>query len=854
MTIPSGTVEPPKDEWLDDDFDFPDDEAIRASDAEDGTEDEDWDVEMDLGKTGGAKACFTTQGDTAPEAQPASEPPCVFTIRPPIATPGDDDEEEDEGVSTIKAAALPKVFSKHSPPVDEDFEDAFSLPSDLVQLSLRPISHRSSKASIEWGDKDQTVSSQSSDTFSSLGFAENGSSNCTSAPDTDTDEDEKVAEDELDGLVVPTGLFESESGGKELAKLLESKKRITFSDEDIKIASLDPEDDFEAGLIIDHDVELSSSRLLLTTENVKRLGQANTRCKSAPPVPPPSFHAFSRVRDDRSRFARTPPVASVQQLRKLTDSPAFSRPSPFIRSQTSVPSTPLMSGGPFAPPRPLILRSQISHTNLKASSPTSSRQLGRKASLPSLSEASNHAQPSGSGFSSTVASQTGYNAPTASSRAKMQPSSSAGRTRSSEFLAPQPVKLTTLSSAPSALRLIMPTASSRLKSRSSVSSVLNTPTSAVLPSATSRPSSRPPLGSSTRSHQAPAQVQGPSLSAPKMLKRPKRAQTFGDGTELDAFEDLPLDREREGHYSVQPKRYGNCVPGISYAKVVSSGGSDNGPTRRVVKRQLESTAEGPKCSTSTTKTLKRTGRLEIPRKLESEQPAIHSKQTDSPSGVRKRRVMTPPSQTRKKPTLIRNLGGVGLPKVIGDMKWNPSTMRWEGNDQALRDFDNASSIRPALITHLTGSSRGSPNRPSAAGARVVGNMVFDPARMCWISTLPADEDEPDVFADLADDEDDDWDAKCATIRPSQGVSGGALFSSPNTDPPSPSRRFSLSGSESDRCSRASMVCDVDEAFIESCRRAEERHRTEMKSWLSSSRPEFDRSYLYEIRALATRQH
>jgi hypothetical protein len=49
--------------------------------------------------------------------------------------------------------------------------------------------------------------------------------------------------------------------------------------------------------------------------------------------------------------------------------------------------------------------------------------------------------------------------------------------------------------------------------------------------------------------------------------------------------------------------------------------------------------------------------------------------------------------------------------------------------------------RPALITHLTGSSIGSPIGSFASGARRVGNMIFDPGRMCWISTLSPEDEE-----------------------------------------------------------------------------------------------------------------
>ena len=205
------------------------------------------------------------------------------------------------------------------------------------------------------------------------------------------------------------------------------------------------------------------------------------------------------------------------------------------------------------------------------------------------------------------------------------------------------------------------------------------------------------------------------------------------------------------------------------------------------------------------------------------------------------------------------------------MKWNPIALRWEGNDQALRDFDAVStSVRPALITHLTGSSIGSPVGPFANGARVVGNMVFDPARMCWISTLPPDEDEPDVFADLADDEHDDgWETKGGTIRANQPTSiaesattsdASDAGSSSRIEPPSPARslrRRSSCESSSDRGSRASLVYDVDENFLQTCRDAETRHKSELKGWKLRNTDTFDqpdRSYLWEIRALATRRY
>lgn len=365
------------------------------------------------------------------------------------------------------------------------------------------------------------------------------------------------------------------------------------------------------------------------------------------------------------------------------------------------------------------------------------------------------------------------------------------------------------------------------------------------------------------------------MAAPKVLRKPKRQRMYGDGTELDAFDDLPLDRDKEGRYRVQPKGYGNRVPGASYSKTAtlataegSAAGLGKSTVRRKTKRELsEGTYEQTKATAPPAKTLKRTGRIEFPSKTSDAMAADPPRSSETGVGSRRKKMPSSasPSATRRKPTLIRNLGGAGAPKVVGDMKWNPITLCWEGNDQAMRDFDAAvgSSARPALITHLTGSSVGSPVGSIAAGARVVGNMIFDPARMCWISTLPPDEEEPDVFAELADDEDDDWEANAGTIRASQQARGVAQ---PATvvEPPSPARTKvrQRSESESDRCSRASIVCDVDDDFAQRCREAEERHYAELKGWIvavpstpsrkASAEP--DRSYLYEIRQLATRQY
>ena len=110
------TLAPSGEEWPDAEFDFLDEEPIHASDAESDKEDEDWDVELDLGKTGGAKAhaqledmaarCVAARSQSS-----SNQDSRMVTIRPPIVSSsavGEDDDDDGEGISTIKVSALSK--------------------------------------------------------------------------------------------------------------------------------------------------------------------------------------------------------------------------------------------------------------------------------------------------------------------------------------------------------------------------------------------------------------------------------------------------------------------------------------------------------------------------------------------------------------------------------------------------------------------------------------------------------------------------------------------------------------------------------------------------------------------------
>jgi hypothetical protein len=90
------------------------------------------------------------------------------------------------------------------------------------------------------------------------------------------------------------------------------------------------------------------------------------------------------------------------------------------------------------------------------------------------------------------------------------------------------------------------------------------------------------------------------------------------------------------------------------------------------------------------------------------------------------------------------------------MTYNPRTHRWDGNEDILRDFDSITPRdvftppRPALISNITSGS--------IRGVQVVGGMIFDPQRMCWLNNTNGDNSdgmEDDPFEGLEDLKDDD---------------------------------------------------------------------------------------------------
>lgn len=561
--IPAPTLQTQREEWPDSDFDLPEGQALTApSDAESDREeepDEDWDAEMNFGPTGGARIALP-----APPFAHRRRASLLATSSVQSSTTTETEEDDDdEGVSTIKLSTTPLLPAPRTPSPktpDDDMESAFALPSDLLHLSLRPLSaHQAPRTALEWGDKDNTGSStSSSDAFSNLGLTASPSSNgtSTSQPETETEEDDD--DGFLDGLVVPSGLFDSGKGGKELTRLLEMKRKLPTVDERVRVVSPDGEEDFEIGLVIEDDVDLSPSRLM--QHHSARGSTFASRSKALPsrhtqPVRPPS-----RLRGESALVPPRGPATVLPsvRLRQSMVSPTLNRPP----SRTLTPSVASASSRGSVEPQGLMppraqtaagLRSQKSHGVLSHTAGPVRQKLARKASLSTLLDAHTDTTTSRptipkSSTSSTLSVAARYGG--ASTRTREQLKTQSSRITLFEHKVP-PTRPSTPSSNPAALRLTMPTASSRLKSRPPIMSVFSPAPStsnqtASPPNPRASPVTRP---RSSTEQQAPTSNQ----STAKVLRRPKRLRQFGDGTELDSFEDLPTDREKERMYRVAPK-------------------------------------------------------------------------------------------------------------------------------------------------------------------------------------------------------------------------------------------------------------------------------------------------------------
>ncbi|EGF99501.1 uncharacterized protein MELLADRAFT_68590 [Melampsora larici-populina 98AG31] len=204
----------------------------------------------------------------------------------------------------------------------------------------------------------------------------------------------------------------------------------------------------------------------------------------------------------------------------------------------------------------------------------------------------------------------------------------------------------------------------------------------------------------------------PSIVQDK-LKRGIR-KVYGDGTELDEFDDLPTSKEKERKFTTRGKGENVSTIGLGIKSKLIEQRKVEGARRRAAAR------------------------------------AGHVLSGGSKKG------------------LIRQMSENTLAKK---MRWNSHDSRWEGNESILRAFDNvlSSSSRPALITQLSTipSSASFHHKPelhhhsssttsgmigNKAHNHTVGEMVFDSIAMCWRSRAPEQEIRLEIELDESEED------------------------------------------------------------------------------------------------------
>ncbi|KTW28108.1 hypothetical protein T552_01969 [Pneumocystis carinii B80] len=278
----------------------------------------------------------------------------------------------------------------------------------------------------------------------------------------------------------------------------------------------------------------------------------------------------------------------------------------------------------------------------------------------------------------------------------------------------------------------------------------------------------------------------------RILACPQKPSNYGDGTELDAFDDLPTCSATEKKYS-----------------------------EKIYKKEHSKLKEA-------SDVLLETYYSKIPEmdryKEESSKGIAHPAIVKN-SGFRpKTNIQLFPTKiklkkkTKQMPTLIRNLNSSPIPKVVGQMKYNPQTRNWEGNEIELQKFDlYYTSPRPALISHISDKK----------DVQIVGDMMFDPQKMCWIKINPSLEDENDPFEGIKDLANNDPYAFFESGNNSNSLSNSNYLDTQNF----------VVGEE----------FDVGPGFVRKQREEEENWKKNIQGWIKQGFP--NRNHLREIRKI-----
>ena len=751
-----------------------------------------------------------------------------------------DDEDDDffADVATIKvnkSRPAPKLTNLISPAPQgakdpENMEDDLELPNDgqPLRLSARKEAPRSPAAQhnddfdMEWAEGSLgtryggTRRDVRSNPSSSISAFSPSASSCL----TGESEDEG-----LEGLVLPEGPLKFDEALKKRRDNVtsdSSEHRPEKQHEPLKQARPTNED-FFTGIDIGDGQVFDSKKLTLHPKIIHKesrktsptrrggvavnfISQKGDSNHSKIPKPRPQ---------DRSRPALEPVSESggpVPQYRRSGSRMGHSAQSSL--SALPTPSTPSSSNG-AAPSTPVRrgLNNKSSRDGLKSEPTThASQYLKAKRSAPVMRSQPSPArnQPS---YQRPPSRGYDYSSRSVAPARPKTPVERSGAESSVNNLRKGPVPFLPGGTSHSQSHHISAKSSRNFRpgsSDSNESAPVNRPISRL-----ANPHHRPTTPTGRRDH-APESLTREAASK-RTLTRPTRRRAFGNGNELDAFDDLPTSASTESKFVKQPIARGAPKSLQVRNKLgLQSHNTSTTSVNEVVPPATPSTPLSPPKHDSTPRFARDTNasRLAREHRMGSVVSTLHTapslptvreggplssistNRKTQPSSISANKALAASSAHHsrrrgkgppQKPKLIHPMGeGVNSPKQVGDMKWNPQLHRWEGNENdlasALAAFDApmpSSAVQHSPISPL--ANKAAPaliaNVGTSKGVQMQNGMVFDPHRMCWLKAAPrpgmsrngstsnpmspdtADDDD-DPFAGL-DDLDDGKDKKIA---------------------------------------------------------------------------------------------
>lgn len=718
----------------------------------------------------------------------------------------DDDDFLGKGDATIKASrgrAAPHPVSYITPPtpqkkpqkeiqdVEDDFEQDLELPSDgQLRLSIKKEilkTPSSSTDDLDWGEGSLGTRYGGTRRDGRSSSASNVSNASPSISSSMTAESE---DENLDGIVLPCGPFNFRE------RLQQRKKSISperIPEEAVSPKSVPPanrparaeadRDDFFDGLDIGDGNVFGPGRLTLH-RNIKlkqRQPTSPARPKAAVSLtftnkPVATQTRISRLSHERAHSTSLEPVyesggssAPWRNSRRHSQSRTGHSHQSSVASLPTPTTTTITSPGRQFPPSAPRNRSSFSSLKSEAST-TSSQLLRQKRSLPAVRGWNPQAKPMAhSAYRPPSRTETGR------PRSGSRPKTPVERQRSG--LADSPASLARKPQP------FLPSGAPQSKTQQVASKTMrqfrrHDSDNSIDIRTVSRPYSRSGARSpSPRRHRGSSDTWERPNRLPRLYKK-----HFGDGSELDGFDDLPTSREFENRFLKQP------VAGGAKATIRSRLHQHNLPDRTVTPAPFS-----PLKATATPHFARDTAASRIARETSlahrapSHGPlATLSAQREGPLGNKSNihpQPHLPQSTVRSvkrktkrpqqlKPHLITNLNLEKNSRVYEGMFYNAETQRWEGNENALHGFDAAvTTPTPSAATHFSREKDLITPRPAlitnfgaTKGVQVVhGGMVFDPESMSWQkmdvrgkrpSTVSEDadafEDEGDVFKDIPD--------------------------------------------------------------------------------------------------------